>query len=469
MSNRMSVLIVDDEDYIRDSIKLLLEDDNYNCIEANNGYEALELLEKREDEINVILSDIKMPEMDGITLLKIIKEKYPNKVVIIITGYPSLETAVETLKMGADDYITKPFNVNEVSSKLQKAIESSKLKKEVILLNDVVSIYESTKLLSSTISQEEIFLEVHKNIIGEWGMSGFYVKLFDRKLSFQYADSRVIDYVNEEFSPKNVIIIFKKVDVFQFNIQYDNKGYSCFLFPMYSKNGLWGIFCIYCDAKKKISDIRKHIMNTYVGEISLALQNSLAYIEISDGYLQTVTSLSNAVDAKDSYTRGHSENVKKYSTMIVEEMGFNSIFEKYMTYAGLLHDIGKIGIDTYIIVKPDKLSSIEFEEIKKHSLYGKEILEPITFLGDVPYYVLFHHEKLDGSGYPYGLTAHEIPIGSKILAVADSYDAMTTDRSYRPRRNAIQAVEELDRCVGTQFDRDVVAAFKSALKKKGYI
>jgi len=135
-------------------------------------------------------------------------------------------------------------------------------------------------------------------------------------------------------------------------------------------------------------------------------------------------------------------------------------------YAGLLHDIGKIGIPTEILLKPGKLNEEEFEIMKQHSIYGKEILSPIEFLGDVPYFVLYHHEKLDGSGYPYGLTADEIPLGAKIIHVADAYDAMTTDRSYRVKRNHELAFEELDRCTSTQFDREIVLAFKSAMKRR---
>ncbi|MCX8084135.1 MAG: response regulator [Calditerrivibrio sp.] len=466
MSSEINVLVVDDEDYIRDSVRLILEEEKYGFLEASNGFEALAILDNKADSIDVILTDIKMPDMDGITLLKLIKDKYPEKIVIIITGYPSLETAIESLRMGADDYITKPFNVNDVNSKISRALESKKLKKEVALLQDVISIYESAKFLSSTLSQEEILLEIHKKLIGEFNLEGFYIKLFHRKISFQNADPKIIEYIDEELYAKKALLIFSTSSSYEFIIKRDTGGfYTAIVFPMYAKQGLWGIFTVYFDAKKKFSNIKKHLLNTYVGQVSLALQNSLSFLDLSDGYLQTILSLSNAVDAKDSYTRGHSENVKRYSMMIVEEMKFNSEFAKYMTYAGLLHDIGKIGVDTYIIVKPDKLSSSEFEEIKKHSIYGKEILEPIKFLGDVPYYVLFHHEKLDGTGYPYGLTDKEIPIGAKILAVADSYDAMTTDRSYRPKRTPIQAIEELDRCTGTQFDKEIVLAFKSSLKR----
>ncbi|MGC8925730.1 MAG: HD domain-containing phosphohydrolase [Calditerrivibrio sp.] len=465
MEKDINILVVDDEDYIRDSIKLMFEEENYGFIEAENGFKALDILEKRKDEIDIVMTDLKMPEMDGITLLKIIKERYPEMTVIIITGYPSLETAIETLQIGADDYITKPFNVNDVHSKLRKALESKKLKREVALLTDIVSIYESARFLSSTLSQEEILLEITKKLIGEFGVDGFYVKLFNRKFTLHNADEEIITFLDDEFYAKRVLILFSSAREYEFKAVCNGKNYSIIIFPMYSNDGLWGIFAIYYDSKKKLSNIKKEMLNIYSGQISLALQNSLSFHDLSDGYMQTIISLSNAVDAKDSYTRGHSENVKKYSKMIVDEIGFPSEFGKYMTYAGLLHDIGKIGVDTYIILKPDRLSPEEFVEMKKHPVYGKEILEPIKFLGDVPYYVLFHHEKVDGTGYPYGLTDKEIPIGAKILSVADSYDAMTTDRSYRPRRTAKEAIEELDRCSGTQFDREIVSAFKSALKK----
>ncbi|MEF3254943.1 MAG: HD domain-containing protein, partial [Deferribacterales bacterium] len=398
-----------------------------------------------------------------------IKEKYPDKSVIIITGFPSLETAILSLSLGADDYITKPFNVNEVQNKIYKAIDTIKLKTEIARLNDIISIYESSKFLSSTLSQEEITLEIYQKIIGEWGFSGFYIKLFTPHISFQTAETSFIDYIDNKINAKKAYILFKNKKIHELTIEINNKKIQSIILPMYNEKGLMGIFAIYNDTKKKLTNIKKHLINIYVNQVSLAIQNSLSYLNISEGYLQTILALSNAVDAKDSYTRGHSENVKKYSLMIVEEMGFNSDFARCMTYAGLLHDIGKIGIDTYIIVKPDRLTPQEFEEIKKHPEYGKEILEPIKFLGDVPYYVLFHHEKLDGTGYPFGLTDQEIPIGAKILSVADSYDAMTTDRSYRPRRTPQLAVEELERCIGTQFDKDVVTAFKSALKRYGYI
>jgi|GEM_PF-1071114 response regulator RpfG family c-di-GMP phosphodiesterase len=465
MVESINILVVDDEDYIRDSVRLILEEVKYNVIDASGGYKALEILENRRDEIDIVMTDIKMPDLDGITLLKIIKERYPEKIVIMITGYPSIETAIETLKLGADDYITKPFNVNDVNAKLTRALEARKLKREVALLTDIVSIYESAKFFSSTLSEEEIVLEINKKIIGEYGLDGFYIKLYYRKLVLKNAIDELCEFLDEEIYAKKALILFSNRSEYEFKTTVNGKIYSVIVFPMYSKNGLWGIFTIYYDAKKNITNIRKQMINVYVGQISLALQNLLTFKNIYEGYMQTIVSLSNAVDAKDSYTRGHSENVKKYSIMIVEEMGFPEEFKKYMTYAGLLHDIGKIGVDTYIIVKPDRLTIVEFEEMKKHPLYGKEILEPITFLGDVPYYVLFHHEKVDGSGYPYGLLDKEIPIGAKILSVADSFDAMTTDRSYRPKRNALQAVEELDRCSGTQFDKEVVSAFKSALRK----
>jgi len=296
------------------------------------------------------------------------------------------------------------------------------------------------------------------------------MNIFTRGIESSFNFSKSFkNFLDNEYNFKKSLITFKDRD-FQ-NGRYNNDGqdYNYLILPMFSSNGLWGVFAAYKRGTKTFRDIDIKILNIYVSQCSLAMQNSLTFEDLSKGYIETVTSLSKAVDAKDHYTRGHSENVKNYSLMIVEEMGFNNEFRDIMLYAGLLHDIGKIGVPTEIIIKPDKLSDYEYEEIKKHSIYGKEILEPIEFLGDVPYYVLYHHEQLDGSGYPYGLTKDEIPLGSRILQVADSFDAMTTDRSYRPRKTIKQAIEELDRCKNTQFDSEVVKAFKSALKRENII
>ncbi len=463
--DKLTILVVDDEDYIRDSVQIILETENYNVLTAQNGIEALKILEK--NYIDIVLSDIKMPEMDGITLLREIKNKYKDIEVILITGYPSLDTAISSVKDGACDYVTKPFKIDDLINKIKKAYESKKLKEEVVELKQLISIYDSSLFFSTTLDHDQLFKkfdEILKNV----NLTGYYFKLFTKDIEKKHnLFPEFGSFISNECTFKKAIIHFKNQDADVSVMKLGgNKDYHVYKQPMYANNGLWGIFFGYRSGSNSFSDIDTKMLSIYVSQFSIALQNSFSYEEISKGYFETISSLSKAVDAKDHYTRGHSENVKDYSLMIVDELGFSAEFREKIMYAGLLHDIGKIGVPTEIIIKPDKLTAEEFEEIKKHPVLGKDILEPIEFLGDVPFYVLYHHEKLDGTGYPFGLTDTEIPLGSRILQVADSYDAMTTDRSYRKRRSSELAIEELERCSGTQFDAEIVKAFKSALKKK---
>jgi response regulator RpfG family c-di-GMP phosphodiesterase len=464
--NELTILVVDDEDYIRDSVQIILETEEYKVLTARNGVEALKILETTY--VDIVLSDIKMPEMDGVTLLKKIKEKYKNIEVLLITGYPSLDTAVESVKIGANDYITKPFKIDDLINKIKKAYESKKLKQEVVELKQLISIYDSSRFFSITLDHGEILNKFDEILEKNFALGGYFVKLFTKSL--EHKKNLILpleNFIKFECTFKKSVILFKEANEEVVQMKFDGQDISIYKQPMYTNDGLWGIFFAYKKGSDSFSDIDIKMLSIYVSQFSIALQNSFSYEDVSKGYFETISSLSKAVDAKDHYTSGHSENVKDYSLMIVDEMGLGNEFREKIMYAGLLHDIGKIGVRTEIIVKPDKLTNEEYEEMKKHPIYGKDILEPIEFLGDVPYYVLYHHEKLDGTGYPFGLIASEIPFGAKILQVADSYDAMTTDRSYRKKRNSKLAIEELERCSGTQFDEKIVEAFKNALKKKG--
>lgn len=458
------ILVVDDEDYIRDSIEIILSTEGYDVYSVENGMKALKILE--EKEIDVVLSDVKMPGMDGITLLKIMKEKFPVE-VILITGFPSLDTAVESVKLGAFDYITKPFKVDDLLNKMEKAIENKQLKQDVVELQHIVSIYDSSKDFSNLRDINIIFNKFEKILTSQLKNDGYFIKLFTKGLfKHSHLPNKLQKFLDENCDYKGSLMVFSGGKYYKTLLSFDSKDITVLILPLISREGVWGIVGVYRDGSKGYSDLDCKVHSIYTDQFFASLLNYYNFEEVSKGYLETVTALSKAVDAKDHYTMNHSENVKNYSLMIADEMGLNEDFKEMITYAGLLHDIGKIGIPTEILVKPDKLNDEEFEIMKQHSIYGKDILSPIEFLGDVPYFVLYHHEKLDGSGYPFGIKDDEIPLGAKILHVADAYDAMTTDRSYRLRRDNRLAFEELDRCTNTQFDKDIVLAFKSAMKRR---
>jgi HD-GYP domain-containing protein (c-di-GMP phosphodiesterase class II) len=191
------------------------------------------------------------------------------------------------------------------------------------------------------------------------------------------------------------------------------------------------------------------------------------YVELRDLFLGSVSALSQAVDAKDGYTRGHADRVSRIAGAIAREIGLAESEIEHIELAGMLHDIGKIGVEDRILLKPMRLDVDEVEAMQRHPIYGASILEPSRQLRPLVPIVLHHHEHYDGSGYPEGLIGDEIPMGSRILLVADAYEAMTSDRIYRKAIGHERAIQQLNRYKGIQFDPRVVRAFERVLEKHG--
>lgn len=191
--------------------------------------------------------------------------------------------------------------------------------------------------------------------------------------------------------------------------------------------------------------------------------------ELRTAYIQTIRALAEAIDAKDAYTRGHSERVAVYASRIARQMNMRKELIERVYFAGLLHDVGKIGIPDAIITKPDRLNAEEYEEIKRHPEIGAKILEPVEFLRSVVPCVRHHHEWYDGcdKGYPDRLSGDQIPLPSRVIVVADTVEAMTSDRPYRKALSVEVVIAEMHKYSGTQFDPVVVDAFLELLEAEG--
>jgi putative nucleotidyltransferase with HDIG domain len=200
-------------------------------------------------------------------------------------------------------------------------------------------------------------------------------------------------------------------------------------------------------------------------EASIALQNAALYEEIQDSYLDTISALAFALDARDAYTREHSENVTKYAVAIAQEMNMNPTQVEHIRRAGLLHDIGKIGIRDGVLLKPSRLNEEEYSDIKSHPIKGEAIVSALAFLKEEARLIRHHHERFDGGGYPDRIMGAAIEKGACILAVADSFDAMIENRIYRKALSLDTAREELTKNKGTQFDPEAVDAFLRILEK----
>jgi HD-GYP domain-containing protein (c-di-GMP phosphodiesterase class II) len=205
-----------------------------------------------------------------------------------------------------------------------------------------------------------------------------------------------------------------------------------------------------------------------LGEVKQqAVENRRLYEDLRAIYRDTVRAFAAAIDIKDKYTQGHSERVGKYSEIIARELGFGEEEVEGMAIAGYLHDVGKLVVERDIINAPYRIDAKQSRELNRHPAAGFEILSPIHHpYADIPLMAKYHHERMDGRGYPDGLTDTQIPLGAKIVTLADSFDAMTTDRPYKTRRTFDEVIVDLRRNTGPQFDPIVVAAFCRALLKE---
>jgi len=196
------------------------------------------------------------------------------------------------------------------------------------------------------------------------------------------------------------------------------------------------------------------------GFFSLALQNAYLFDDLKHSYFDTIQGVTNSIEARDPYTRGHSHRVSQIARVIAEELDWSEEEMELIDWGGMLHDVGKIGIYDAILNKPGKLKDEEYEAIKLHPLIGAQIVKGISFLEPVLPYILEHHERFNGKGYPQGLAGEEISIKGRLLAVADVYDAMTTDRPYQKAFEPETAVKEILENINSQFDPKVIEAFE---------
>jgi putative nucleotidyltransferase with HDIG domain len=226
-----------------------------------------------------------------------------------------------------------------------------------------------------------------------------------------------------------------------------------------------GVFELAAD--KSFGDEERRMMETLASQAAIAIENARLFDETQRTYYDTLRSLAGALEARDSYTQGHSERVAKLSMRIAEKLGLPEQDRKEIYSAALLHDIGKIGVRDEVLLKPGRLTSAEMDIIRSHPIFGDAILGPLKFLGKVTGMVKHHHERWDGKGYPDGLKGEAIPLASRIVAVADSFDALTSDRPYRDRKTLGDTLRIFEEEIGKQFDPQVVEALFKVIGESG--
>lgn len=472
-THRPRVLVVDDEEDITGVLADILEEQGYSVDEAPDGDMAWELAQK--DPYDVVVTDLKMPRMGGLELLREIRRAGHPSVVIMMTGFATVETAIEALKIGAYDYILKPFKVGELIQVVNRAVEKLRLEAENLHLREQVTLLRLSEAVSSSLSLDEVLRIVVEAACKEVGADA--VELWFRPPKEEGFTRRLGLGPNGDETP--LLAAPERLETLlgaKPHLQVQGEDLASLLtdagrsrmhtllsVPLRRGGQVLGLLNAYSRRKRAPFRPREEKALIVLGDRAAAsLENALLYADLENTFRETIQGLALAIETKDAYTHGHSENVTRLAVAAAREMGLDDAFCQTLRQAGLLHDIGKIGISSSILNKPGRLTPEEYDIIKGHPAMGKRILEPISFLRDVVPIVYHHHERFDGKGYPEGLAGDEIPLASRVMAVADTYDAMTSDRAYRKGLSHEVAVAELERCAGTQFDPECVKAFLAA-------
>jgi len=636
------ILVVDDEEMIRYLLENVLSQQGYQVTCVGSGREALTRLE--EVSYDLVLTDLLMPGMDGIELLRRIRLTCPQTDVLVITGHASVETAVQAMKEGAYSYLTKPFNMDELVMTVRNCLEARQLRLEKERLSALVSLLELGHKLTSNLDPASLYDQIMAQVTQTFAPDYASIMLLDHTgrliLTAQYglptdvrlggaypvantiagqvmqqqesvlllkdalpsrfvpyahrsnigsalcvplsyrnrtlgvlnvarrtdrppyrqedlqllsvfamqatiaiqnallyqnlrdlertgwrltaildrqqvirtalevvqnilrsdvatlclwdeAEDQLVAYVKAARPPSETnmtslrhrlmnqagLFVLRQPEPVRLRMQVlesdtgaegdaSERPLAAFLSaPLLRGNQVFGTLTCASNVESAFDEESLWVLSTLASTVAIALQNATAYENLKEFNLQVIASLSTALEARDPYTRGHSERVAVFATAIATEMGLPESEVERLRIAGLLHDIGKVRVSDLILNKPGPLTDEEWESMKLHPVVGAEIVAGLASLRDIAPIIRHHHEYYDGSGYPDGLAGRDIPFLARILTVADGFEAMISTRAYRQSLSVSKALEIMYAGRDRQWDGRVVEVWSGLVKR----
>lgn len=486
------VLVVDDEKVIREILAEFLSMEGYVVRSVEDGDRAITELRLRPYDL--VISDLKMPRVSGIELLEKITAENINVLTVIMTGFGTVETAIEAMKKGAYDYILKPFKVEEVLHIVERALSRQRLQAENIRLRESLTIYKVSEAIATSLDLENVLDVILDAVVDELGADVASLHLtnpttgtFDERVrhhrdghgSRQAPTPSFDTILGHARAGTPVLAHGHKANEF-FDSSFLNDSLVSFVsVPLQIASRVVGVLNVYSFTRgKKFNEGHRKMLSVLASRAATSIENAQLYddliikndalkranLTLEDHFQQTVAGFAQALEESDLYTRGHSERVALYAELIARGLSLPDDEINRIVQAGVMHDIGKLGIRYDMLNKPGKLTPDEVRVFRQHPEKGKRILEPVPCLHSLIDGCWCHHEFFDGGGYPRGLAADEIPLVGRIVSLADAYDAMTSDRAYRRALPHLVAVREIERCAGTQFDPAIAEVFMAVIE-----
>ncbi|MFH0811057.1 MAG: HD domain-containing phosphohydrolase [Pseudomonadota bacterium] len=507
--SKKTVLVVDDEPQIRGLIREVLEAAGFSCLEAEDGYRCLKAL--RSLRPDVILMDINMPYMDGYEAAARIKGLGATKTIpiIAVTGEGGERQKERCLAAGCDGYLSKPFDPDGLLATIEAAVNGKRERVEDRglleehnrrlaghLEHQVEELLGARSQLESYANYLRLAAEVTEQTSGGSSVDAT-VQAFCSQLATHlragYCALLLLDglemirlvgrhgpglpWALHQEIPLQAVPLLKcalkageemvlgrdcpGLRPHEAGLLFPERINSVLLKPLLLNGQVLGLFVL--GSPQPGGAVLQHdgrrFCHVLLSQMGMYLENIRLVESTKDAYIDSIYALATALDERDPHTRNHSDKVTQYAMTMTFALGLPMQAQKDIKTASMLHDIGKIGIPDRVLLKTGRLSAEDLASIRSHPTRAARIMRNIAPLRAVIPIVEHHHERWDGGGYCNGLTGTSIPLGARVLSIADSYDAMTSDRPYRARISHEQAMTELRRCAGSQFDADLVELF----------
>lgn len=510
-----TILLVDDDDAILEISSEFFELKGYRIITANDGLQALTMI--TTESIDCCVTDINMPNMDGMELAEQIRKIDNTIPVIIMTGYPSLQNSIKTLQNGVVDFLIKPVHLNQMELSIQRVFRQRKIFIENILykkeaekkaklerlnrelnlkVNELNILNRIMSDLTKASSGRDVFRRVTEMTMSLTSANEARFYLVNESLERPFEVTANFKNQNEKYMASEFVSLSEKNDIktraktnlaldkFLLSVaangnplliadnrtvnQLPHKIRSFMAVPLCIQESIFGLLtAAITDGNTFFNAKDLYYLTFMLKRAAYVVENLALYENIYENLLSTLYALVNALEARDSYTQQHSIRVAALAVLLGQEMNLTSEEIDILNVAGRLHDIGKIGVRDDILLKRGPLTSDEFMEIAKHPLTGASIIAQLGLWEREQIIIKHHHERFDGKGYPDGLKGHSIPLLARIMAVADAYDAMASDRVYRKRLSFGGVLKRIEEESGRQFDPALVKVFQKVYRKGG--
>ena len=459
------ILVVDDEEYICRIIVESLGDELYDIASFSEPSDALNYI--AANPVDLVLTDLVMGEFSGLQILEAALENHPDAIVILMTAHPTVQTAISVLKRGAYDFLVKPFKLELLNATIKRGLGHQKVIRDNLTLKGQVDFLKVTntyfgseldldKYLKSLLSSCNTELSAEASGIMEYDPDS---EMIVRRIHNARDNDSQLIVMDEAMLGRFRDKPMSQPELMSEPETIDGRQMHRIVIttPIVIRRQFHGLINVLIHSRTEtIPQGKLDALSILASSAASAIANNLLYRDLEDSYLQAFRAMANAIEARDIYTAGHTDRVTKLAEIIARNIGWNDARIQSLRVGCTLHDIGKIGVPDAILNKADRLTDEERELMMQHPQMGLKIVRDIPLFKPAIPYIIAHHERYDGNGYPNGLKGSEIPMEGRLLSVADTFDAIMSDRPYRKGAPLEVAVSELVKNAGKQFDPNIV-------------